>query len=64
MQRYVSDRQLAERYGVHRATIWRWSQQGLLPEPVSLSDQCTRWDLAEIEELDEIRKGEKREAAR
>jgi predicted DNA-binding transcriptional regulator AlpA len=63
MKRYVSDRQLAERYSVHRATIWRWSQKGLLPKPVSLSEQCTRWVLGEIEELDEARKRKSREAA-
>lgn len=56
MRKFVSDRQLAERYGVHRATIWRWSQKGILPQPVSLSDQCTRWDLEEIERIDSERK--------
>lgn len=54
MQRYVSDAQLAERYGVNRSTIWRWSspQRGILPEPVHLSSGCTRWRLDEIERRD------------
>lgn len=56
MRRYVSDRQLAERYGVHRATVWRWVQRGILPQPEQLSEQCTRWDLDEIERIDAARK--------
>jgi len=46
--RYVSVEQLAERYGVDRSTVWRWSKRGLLPPPVKLSEQCTRWDLEKV----------------
>ncbi len=55
MQRYVSDSQLAERYSVSRATIWRWANRGLLPKPQQLSPGCTRWKLDEIEQLDATR---------
>lgn len=48
-QTYVTDVVLAERYSVHRSTIWRWVQAGLLPRPVQLSPGCTRWRLDEIE---------------
>lgn len=47
--RYLSDRQLAERFGVHRATIWRWVQSGDFPKPVQLSTGTTRWSLDTIE---------------
>jgi len=30
---WVSDRQLAERLGVSRASIWRYVSRGLIPEP-------------------------------
>lgn len=49
MQRYASDAQLAERYGVSRSTIWRWTAAGHLPPPVQLSPGTTRWELDEIE---------------
>lgn len=48
-KRYVSVDQLAERYSVAHRTIWRWSKNGTLPEPVRMSGACTRWDLAEVE---------------
>jgi len=47
---YVSDKQLAARYGVTRPTIWRWVRENIVfPRPVCLSPGCTRWRLAEIE---------------
>lgn len=49
---YVSAEQLAERYGVNKATIWRWSKSGILPKPIKLSDQCTRWLLEAVEQFD------------
>jgi predicted DNA-binding transcriptional regulator AlpA len=50
--RYVSVAQLAARYNVDKATIWRWSRKGTLPAPIKLSDQCTRWNLDEVERRD------------
>lgn len=52
MQKYISDVRLAERYGVSRATIWRWASKDILPKPVPLSAGCTRWRLDEIERRD------------
>jgi prophage regulatory protein len=49
MQQYLSDAQLAERYGVSRSTIWRWTHRRLLPAPVQLSSGTTRWRLDEVE---------------
>lgn len=40
---YLSDAQLAQRYHVSRATIWRWSSEGRIPKPVKLTPGCTRW---------------------
>lgn len=57
--KYSSDLQLAERYGVHRKTIWRWAKTGVLPQPVQISPGCTRWRADEIEQRDA-----EREAAR
>lgn len=49
-EEYASDLRLAKRYGVHRATIWRWANSDpTFPIPVSLSPGCTRWRLSDIE---------------
>lgn len=49
---YLRDTDLAARYSVSRSTIWRWVRRGLLPEPVQISNCCTRWKLDAIEARD------------
>ena len=47
---FLPDTQLAVWYGVHRATIWRWTNtDGEFTKPVKLSAQCTRWKLSQVE---------------
>lgn len=46
---YISDKQLAERYDVSRATIWRWVHSRNFPKPTRLSPGCTRWKLSDAE---------------
>ena len=45
---FASDIQLARRYAVSRGTIWRWTDEGILPKPLKLGPSCTRWRLAEV----------------
>lgn len=52
MQLYLTDTQLAKRYDVSRATIWRWVSRGILPKPVKFSRGCTRWHRDDIERRD------------
>lgn len=53
---YISDTQLATRYGVHRTTPWRWAKTDpAFPQPVKLSAQCSRWKLSEIEAWEQTR---------
>ncbi|WP_353884597.1 AlpA family phage regulatory protein [uncultured Pleomorphomonas sp.] len=48
---YVSDKELATRYGVVRQTIWRWVEsEPTFPRPIRLTPGCTRWSLQAIEE--------------
>lgn len=54
---YVSDKQLARRYGINRATVWRWAATGRLPAPVRLTPNVTRWDLRAVEAFDAARDG-------
>lgn len=46
---YLSDKLLAERFSVSRATIWRWTSENKLPKPIKLATGTTRWRLADIE---------------
>jgi prophage regulatory protein len=47
---YLSDQQVARRYGVHRSTIWRWVKTDPhFPDPIVFSSGCTRWKLSQIE---------------
>ena len=49
---FLRDTDLAERYSISRSCVWRWTRNGLLPQPVRLSASCTRWRLEEIEAHD------------
>jgi predicted DNA-binding transcriptional regulator AlpA len=51
-QEYFSDNQLAERYQVSRATIWRWHKIGLLPQVIQITTGTTRWRKSDIEARD------------
>lgn len=45
--------EVARRYGVSRATIWRWKSAGLgFPAPVQLSKGTTRWYRADLDAYD------------
>lgn len=47
---FLSDHQLARRFGVHRGTPWRWLRSDpTFPRPICLSRGCTRWRLVDIE---------------
>lgn len=52
---YISDKQLAQRFGVHRTTLWAWVRDNGFPPPVRLSEHCTRWRLADVEEFERRR---------
>ena len=57
-QLYFSDRQVAERFGISVATVWRWSREGRegFPAPVRLVG-TTRWRLADLEAFEQAAAG-------
>lgn len=56
---YVSDAQLAQRFGTSRQTVWGWARtDATFPRPIKLSPGCTRWKLAEIEAWEAAKAGE------
>lgn len=53
---YVSDKQLAARFGVSKPCIWRWTREySDFPKPYKLSPGCTRWKVSEIEAWEKSR---------
>jgi len=47
---YLSDQQVANRYGLTRQTVWRWVRTDPnFPRPVKLTPGCTRFKLSEVE---------------
>jgi len=55
---YLSDKQVADRYSVSRATIWRWVKADKhFPSPVELSSGCTRWRLADLQTWEATKPG-------
>lgn len=59
---YISDKQLAQRFGVHRTTLWAWVRDNGFPSPVRLSEHCTRWRLADVEQFEAERAAEAEKA--
>ena len=54
---FVSDLFLAERYSVHRVTIWRWVREGKFPSPIKLTAGCSRWRMSDVERHEADRMG-------
>lgn len=47
---FLSDTQVAARYGVSRVSIWRWRKTDpTFPQPTTFSPGCVRWKLADLE---------------
>ncbi len=48
-QKFLSDKQVAGRYGVTRTSVWRWLKTlEDFPAPVKLSEGCARWTLMSL----------------
>lgn len=46
---FLSDADLAERYRISRASVWRWARCNPgFPPAVRLSPGCTRWRASEV----------------
>jgi prophage regulatory protein len=55
---YLSAKQMADRFSVGIATIWRWSRtRSDFPMPKRLGENCTRWKLADVENWEANREG-------
>lgn len=50
--KWITDKDLSQRYGVSRITIWRWVKSGLIPGPRKIAPNTTRWNVAELDAHD------------
>lgn len=49
-KQYLTVAEVADRYAVGRATVWRWcSTRPTFPPPVKLGPGTTRWRLTDLE---------------
>lgn len=49
LETFLSDHQVAMRFGVTRAAIWRWvAGNPEFPKPIKLSPGTTRWKLSNL----------------
>ena len=65
-KKFLSDLDLAERWGISRDSVHRWKRSGTIPMPKKLGANCTRWSLEEIEQYEadlEVREGAPKESA-
>jgi len=47
---FLNAKQVANRYGVHPASIYRWAKESNFPKPIKLGPNVTRWRLADLGE--------------
>lgn len=56
---YCSDKTLAKKFEISRATVWRWASTGKLPRPIKLHGS-TRWKAADIVAWEEKQEAQKK----
>lgn len=54
---YERPRQVAQRFGVSRSTLYRWAKLGIIPQPVRMGERVTLWDVEALEKCLKIRNG-------
>jgi len=56
----LTARQVADLLGVHVRTVWRYSQTGIIPQPIRLGQRTVRWRLSDLRDhLDQLSQPEK-----
>ena len=49
---YLTDLDVAAKFKISRATVWRWMRGGKLPRPYRLGPNCVRFAKSEIEAVE------------
>jgi prophage regulatory protein len=48
--RYLKVKEVAERFGCSKVTLWQWVRLGIFPKPTYLGNKRPRWPEQVIEE--------------
>lgn len=49
MTKFLRIKEVMNKTGIARSTIWLWVKEGKFPEPIKLSPRITVWDNEKIE---------------
>jgi prophage regulatory protein len=49
---WLTVEQVAHRFSVSSATIWRWVRERRFPDPIRIGPRSTRWRRADIEDVE------------
>lgn len=52
VQKYLTDKDVAGRYGISVSTVWQWTRDCILPSPMRFGQRCTRWNIEDLDEFD------------
>ena len=52
IEKFLTDKAVAERYSICRETVWRWSKIGRFPKPIKFG-RSVRWRLSDLEKNEE-----------
>ena len=44
----LSANDVAARLGISRSTVWRFVAAGKLPQPIKISERCSRWKSTDL----------------
>lgn len=48
--RFLSKKELRQRYNIAYSTVYEWINAGILPQPYKLGPKMIRWKLSELEQ--------------
>ena len=47
-ERFISEREILERYGISHTSLWRWVRDGRFPGDEYLGPNTKRWPLSKL----------------
>jgi len=56
MSNFVRIKDVMQKTGIAKSTIWLWVKEDKFPKPIKLSERITVWDEDEIDKWIELKK--------
>lgn len=51
MEKFLRVKDVAEMLSIGKSTVWLYTKNGILPQPIKLSPKVTVWKLSEIQAM-------------